>query len=250
MKSSFTFFSFLMIICLLACQTPREISATQLINESVKAHGFDQSEFTIEFDFRDYHYELIRKSGYYSYSRQKLVEDQIIKDVMTSKKKLHRFVNDSLIQLPDSLTQDYSSSLNSVHYFFQLPKPLKDPAVIAEVLGIVSIKGKSYWSLKISFHEEDGGEDFEDEFRYWIHTESYRIDYLAYNYLTDGGGTRFREAFNPSEIEGFYFQDYKNFKPPNKFESLDNLPLLFEKGQLEKISLIENKNIRISKLLH
>ncbi|MEK9612413.1 MAG: DUF6503 family protein [Flavobacteriaceae bacterium] len=250
MKSSFRYFSFLMVLFLLACQSPHSINPTLLINKSVKAHGFDQSEFTIDFDFREYHYKLIRKPGFYSYTRQKSNQDQIIRDVMTSKKKLQRFVNDSLFQLPDSLSQNYSSSLNSVHYFFQLPKPLEDPAVIAEVLGMVSIRGNRYWSLKISFNEENGGEDFEDEFRYWIHTATYRIDYLAYNYQTDGGGTRFREATNPREIEGFYFQDYKNFKPQNKDESLDNLPLLFEKGELEKVSLIENNNIRVSKQLN
>ena len=40
-----------------------------------------------------------------------------------------------------------------------------------------------------------------------------------------------------------FFQDYENYKPFQIFEQLDNLPKLFEQGNLELISLIENKNI-------
>ena len=73
------------------------------------------------------------------------------------------------------------------------------------------------------------------------------LDYLAYNYLTEGGGTRFRQAVNKQLNKGFIFQDYINFKPNVKFVSLDSLPILFEAGNLIKVSNIKNKNIRVSK---
>ena len=71
------------------------------------------------------------------------------------------------------------------------------------------------------------------------------LDYLAYNYLTDGGGTRFRKAKNLRKIKGFLFQDYINYKPQVKISSLDSLPHLFEKDSLEILSIIENKNIKV-----
>ena len=67
----------------------------------------------------------------------------------------------------------------------------------------------------------------------------------AYNYLTDGGGVRFREAKNIREIDGFLFQDYNNYKPKNKATALDSLPKLFEKASLLLISEIKNKNIKV-----
>ena len=79
-----------------------------------------------------------------------------------------------------------------------------------------------------------------------INKETFQIDYLAYNYLTDGGGTRFRKAQNKRNIEGFWFQDYLNFKPLLPFPALDSLPIYFEQGKLQKVSQIENKNITVS----
>jgi hypothetical protein len=131
-------------------------------------------------------------------------------------------------------------------YFFQLPKPLQDPAVKAELLNPTTIKGQTYWTIKITFNQEGGGEDFQDEYRYWISQEDYKIAYLAYNYLTDGGGTRFRKAQNAREINGIGIQDYVNYKPYQKFISLDSLPQLFEKDSLIEVSLIENKNIKVT----
>ena len=135
--------------------------------------------------------------------------------------------------------------MNSVIYFFQLPKPLEDRAVNPILLNPIEIEGNEYWSLRITFDEEGGGNDFQDEFRYWINKENYHIDYFAYNYLTDGGGTRFRKAKNLRKINGFLFQDYINYKPQEKIISLDSLPLLFEKDSLEILSIIENKNIKV-----
>ena len=164
---------------------------------------------------------------------------------MSSNKGLKRFIDNVPKELSDSLAEVYSSSLNSVMYFFQLPKPLQDDAVRYELMDEIKIEEETYWTLKIYFEEVGGGEDYQDEYRYWINQDSYQIDYLAYNYLTDGGGTRFRKAINKRRIKGILFQDYQNFKPSKKFESLDTLPKLYQKGIISQISLIENKNITV-----
>jgi len=170
----------------------------------------------------------------------------------------------------------YSNSLNSVMYFLQLPKPLLDDAVHSELLGEIKIEEATYWTIKVYFSEEGGGqdyqdeyrywinqdtyeidylaynynaegggEDYQDEYRYWINQDSHEIDYLAYNYNAEGGGIRFRKAINKKRVKGILFQDYQNFRPSNKFEPLDNLPLIYEEGLLSQISLIENKNITV-----
>ena len=164
---------------------------------------------------------------------------------MTSNSKLRRYLDEIPLKLSDSLKDIYSNSLNSVMYFFQLPRPLNDPAVIADYDGEKIISNKVYWTLKVKFQEKDGGKDFQDEFRYWIDPKTGYIDYLAYSYLTDGGGTRFRKAKNIRENNGFIFQDYTNLRPAKKFTSLDSLPILYENGKLILVSEIENKNIKV-----
>jgi len=236
-----------MLLFFLSCQSPKSENAEEIIQKALHQSGFDKLSFSVDFDFRDYHYTLTRKPSFYSFSRSTIQKDVEVKDVMTSSKPLQRFIDGKVIQLSDSLQRVYSNSLNSVMYFFQLPKPLQDTAAINELVGAVVIHGDTYWTLKVTFKEEGGGEDFQDEYRYWINQKNHEIDYLAYNYLTDGGGTRFRRAINKRKIVGIFFQDYVNYKPFQKFEQLDSLPSLFEQEELEQVSLIENKNIRVVK---
>lgn len=244
---SFQKIVFPIFLFFLSCQSPKSENAQEIIQKALHQSGFDKSSFSVDFDFRDYHYTLIRKPSFYSFSRSTIQKDVDVKDVMTSSKPLQRFIDGKMILLSDSLQRVYSNSLNSVMYFFQLPKPLQDTAAINELVGAVVIHGETYWTLKVTFKEEGGGEDFQDEYRYWINQKNHEIDYLAYNYLTDGGGTRFRRAVNKRKIEGIFFQDYVNYKPFQKFEQLDSLPSLFEQEELQQVSLIENKNIRVVK---
>jgi len=243
---SFDKLIFFTFIFFASCQTPLTPTPEEIIAKSVEAYGFDSDRFEISFDFREYHYFLKRNGASFTYTRQTIKNDQVIFDRMSSEEPLKRKVNDTLISLQDSLQNLYSNSLNSVMYFFQLPKPLQDPAVKAELLNPSTINGQTYWTIKITFNQEGGGEDFQDEYRYWISQEDYKIAYLAYNYLTDGGGTRFRKAQNAREINGIGIQDYVNYKPYQKFISLDSLPQLFEKDSLIEVSLIENKNIKVT----
>ena len=71
------------------------------------------------------------------------------------------------------------------------------------------------------------------------------INKSTYNYLTDGGGVRFRKAKNIRNINGFLFQDYVNYKPKIRSTPLDSLPILFQKDSLQIVSTIENKIIKI-----
>ena len=63
----------------------------------------------------------------------------------------------------------------------------------------------------MTFDEEDGGEDFDDIYIYWIDKETFKPDYLAYQFSVNKGGIRFREAFNERIINGIRFVDYKNY---------------------------------------
>ena len=235
---------FLLCTFLLSCSSEYS-KEKQIIEKSVQVYGWNQKEFSIVFDFRDYRYKLTRKPDFFSYQRSTVKKGVLVRDVMTSNSKLKRYLDENPFILSDSLTDIYSNSLNSVMYFFQLPRPLNDPAVIANYNGEQAISNKVYWTLKVKFQEKDGGKDFQDEFRYWIDPKSGYIDYLAYTYLTDGGGTRFRKAKNVRENNGFIFQDYTNFRPVKKFTPLDSLPILYEKGKLILVSEIENKNIKV-----
>lgn len=198
----------------------------------------------IEFTFRDKKYRSSRNSGFYKLERIKKDSVNIIHDVV-SNKGLMRFVNKEMVIVPDSLAREISDGVNSVHYFAQLPYGLNSESVHKKLLGEDSIKGTDYYEIEVTFSEEGGGTDFDDVFVYWINKESFTVDYLAYKYATNGGGVRFREAYNPRVVEGIRFVDYNNFKPDNKEVNLSELDHLFVEGELKLLSKIETENVKV-----
>ena len=149
------------------------------------------------------------------------------------------------IEVSKEWADKYSKSINSVLYFFQLPYLLNDLAVKKTDQGIKQIKGKSYHQIKVSFQIENGGDDFEDEYLYWIDVNTFEVDYLAYNYITDGGGVRFRSAINKRRVDGLLVQDYINYAPVDKKMPLFNLIAQFEKEALIERSRIINSDITL-----
>ncbi|MEL7534879.1 MAG: DUF6503 family protein, partial [Bacteroidota bacterium] len=140
----------------------------------------------------------------------------------------------------------YSNSVNSVLYFIRLPYGLNDPAVNKKYLGEESIKGKKYHKIEVTFEQEGGGKDYDDVFVYWLDQQSHYLDYLAYSYETDGGGLRFRKAFNARTIGGIRFQDYVNYKAELQAgREAASLGLLYEAAELDSLSSIINENISL-----
>ena len=184
---------------------------------------------------------LKNNGGDYIYTLEKEVDGTKVYDVMTNN-SFQRFIGDTLLDLSEEEANKYANSLNSVIYFATLPHKLNDGAVIPEILPNANFWGKEYKTLKVSFKADGGGQDHDDEFRYWINVETNTVDYLAYQYATNGGGVRFREAYNPRTVSGIRFQDYVNYEASVE-TPLDSLPELFEKGTLKELSRVETEEI-------
>ena len=198
------------------------------------------------FDFRDRSYSYKMNGDQFEYTR--LYVDSTgtqTYDVLTNE-GLTRTINGVEQQLLDERRNAYSNSVNSVIYFAFLPYRLNDAAVIKTSLGSIKILDKMYHKIMVTFSREGGGEDFQDVFIYWFDTEDYSMDFLAYEYQTNGGGVRFREATNRREINGILIQDYINYKPLKGAEfELIEIDQHFEQGKLEKLSIIDLKNVNI-----
>lgn len=235
----------LLIATLVACE-PGEISqAQQVVDQAIESHGgdnFDQAHF--RFRFRDRTYEWQRKGGRFEYKR--IFTDSIghqTTDILNNN-GFTRLVEGTEVEVPQERADAYSNSVNSVIYFALLPYRLNDEAVQKEYLGETEIRGTPYHKIKVSFDQEGGGEDFEDEFIFWFHIDRYTMDYMAYSYQTEGGGMRFREAYNPRIIGGILWQDYINYKPATEDASLERLDEFYEQGRLKELSRIELEDIQ------
>jgi len=167
-----------------------------------------------------------------------------VRDILTND-GLQRQINDTTTKLQDSLILPVGNSINSVHYFVHLPYGLNAPAANKKLIGKDSIAGREYYEIKVQFAEEGGGTDHEDEYLYWIDTQNFEVDYLAYNFDVNGGGIRFRKAFNHRIIEGIRFVDYENYKYEELSTPLHKLDSLYEKRELDLLSLIETKDVKV-----
>ena len=235
------------IFCLACNSTEKETDpkAQEIIDASIAVHGGDlYSNSKIEFDFRDKTYGALRKGSDYTYARTSGDSSKFTHDLLING-EFAREVDGKAVDVTDEFKRKYSNSINSVIYFAVLPYGLNDPAVIKEYLGEKEIKGKKYHKIGVSFIEKEGGEDFDDEFVYWINMETNFVDYLAYAYHTDGAGTRFREAYNARVVNGIRFADYINYEGSHQFESVTDYDDRFVNNEMKELSRIELSNIYV-----
>lgn len=229
-----------------SCNESEEKSES-LISKAITRHGGKNLDsHSISFDFRNRKYTSQRDNGRFTY--QRIFTDSVgkhIRDVLNND-GFQRFINDQAIELETEKSDAYSSSINSVLYFALLPYPLTDPAVKSTYLGQTTIEDKKLDKIKVTFSEEGGGSDFEDEYIYWFDAVDRTLEYLAYNYQVEGGGARFRKAINRREIGGILFSDYINYKPAVDNLDVESFDTLYISGGLKELSRIKLENIVVN----
>lgn len=221
-------------------------TAKNIIHKSIIGTGLDNLKpGKSSFEFRNKYYTYsYTQGGKFLYTRSQTDSSgNTIKDEL-SNNGLIRSINDTIINLNAEDEQKYSNSINSVIYFAFLPLWLEDDAVIASYLGTEEINHIQYFKIKVEFQEEGGGEDFNDRFIYWFNPNDNSVDFLAYQYFTNEGGMRFREAYNPQLVNGVLFQDYYNYKPSSEIQ-LTDIAKAYQNNELELLSEIKLENPQV-----
>lgn len=230
-----------------ACKEKKHpgLNAQEIVDRSIEAAGGDRyGRSAVSFVFRGRTYTMESYSGRRLLKRITVTDTAVVTDIKEGN-EFRRLMNDSLVQVPDTMAVKYANSVNSVHYFAYLPYGLNDKAVNKELLGEATLDGKSYYKIRVTFDRLGGGSDYEDVFIYWINKETFAVDFLAYEYHTDGGGIRFREAYNERYVNGIRFADHHNYQAETGTDLLQ-LDSLFLTGSLTWLSDIELEDIRVS----
>lgn len=228
-----------------APQQSRRASQPTIIDSLLAAYGYAGDSLHIGFVFRDrsYHAQLYPQGRSYTST----YSDSLGQHTRSLAGAYTEQLNGHQVSLSPEDSAAHAASLNSVLYFALLPLPLADPAVQYTELQPQRIRGRQYRVLSLHFSPEQGGEDYSDKFLYWLDPTDLSIDYLAYSYLEDQGGTRFREAINQRRINGILFQDYLNYKGPAQPDSLPHIATLYQAGHLPLLSTIASSNIRVDR---
>lgn len=238
---------FLCFFFLVALSCEPEDKAKKIISQAIKAHGGDAyANKRIEFDFRQFHLVLDQQDGRFRYERTHRDSANVLTQEVLTNEGITRSLNGQRQTLDTAQTGKYSRAVNSIAYFVLLPYKLNDPAVLADYIGEGKVDGQLYDKIRVRFRAEGGGKDYQDTFFYWFNQQTHTMDFLSYR----EGGPRFRKAINPQTVGGIRFQDYVNYKGDDKdTTSVGNYDRRYEAGQLPELSRIEQKNIRVTRLL-
>lgn len=225
----------------------KELTADEIVYRAVAAHGgglYDNME--VQFDFRGRHFRAKIAEGSYEYERTYEADGRLVKDLIKDD-KYQRILDQREIQLKESELSSYKTATNTVIYFALLPFNLDNPVVNRQLMRPVDIKGEPYHKVEITYGKNGGGKDFENVYVYWVHQEKFTIDYLAYSFNINGGGVRFREAYNARMVNGIRFQDYINYTIDKDFPAQE-LDYAFVTDQLEELSRIDLDHIQVNLL--
>lgn len=233
------------LVCLSSCGDEKQkLSVDQVIQKTIERHGGEKyNNMEVEFDFRKRHFRAKISNGQYVYERSFRSSEGWVTDVW-SNDKFKRMIDQKEIKLDQQNLRTYRTATNSVIYFALLPFTLDDPVVNRQLMRSVEIKSKSYYKVEMTYDENGGGEDFENVYVYWINKDDFTIDYLAYSYNINGGGVRFREAYNQRDVKGIRFQDYRNYTIDKDFPAQE-LDYAFQTDQLKLLSEIRLENIKV-----
>ena len=217
----------------------------KIIDKSVAYYHMDKlKNASLEFVFRKAKFKAMQKDGQFKYERTFSDSTGNVHDILTNE-GFRRIVNGKELSLDSIDYAKYSQSLNAVIYFLYLPLKLNDPSVVKNYVAEVSIKGKTYHKLKISFDQSKGGADHNDVYYYWFDTEDYSMDHFAYS----SGGNRFREVLRIQNAGGVIFQDYINYQMPldDSITTILKYDSLYEAGKLRELSRIELLDMVLTK---
>ena len=212
------------------------IAVQNIIDKSIEVSGGNLYRTSnISFTLRDVGYELDNSTGRKILKRIINNDSTTILDILKHN-SFQRYIDGKAVIVADSM---------ATNYFAYLPYGLNDPAVNKKLLGETQIGDSQYYRVEVTFDEKGGGEDYDDIYIYWINKETFKPDYLAYEFNIDGGGTRFREAFNERIINGIRFVDYNNYKATANI-SVYELEALFKIKELELLSTIRLEDIDVN----
>lgn len=225
-------------------------NATEMLDRAYRAHGAGAlARASMSFGFRGEQYVATRDRGIFVYER--LYEDSAgtVRDFINNDGS-YREVNGRNVSINARTAASILGKINSVVYFASLPFPLRDPAVRSRYLGTTSLDGIAYSKIEVTFVQEGGGPDYQDRFVYWINRRTGHIEFLAYHYLTNETGSRFRRLVNPREVGGFRIVDHVNYRavPDTIGRNVDRFDELYENGALEVVSEVKHENVRVVSL--
>ncbi len=219
--------------------------AQQIVDKAIAAHGGElYKQARISFTFRGKRHTVQQDDQGYHYKRSFTEEGEQILDVYKNG-EFTRTVNGQVVSLSERKLARQIEDINGVSYFAMPPYKLNDAAVVKEFLGEVSIQGKTYNKVRVSFEGDGGGDSPDNIFYYWFDQATGLMEYLGYN----KHGNRFRAPYNPRVVNGIRFVDNVNFGGGDfSGDDIATYDKHYEAGELKELSRIILEDVEVEVL--
>jgi len=231
---------------LVMCGCQVEGGPDWVVAQSIERYGGSRFvDVQIQFEFRGTPFAMTRQEGGFHYQRTVRGPDgQMVTEVMEDGGTWAEVGGARVSLSPDEI-YEVETAVNSVIYFSFLPFRLDDGSVILRDLGSAEVAGEPYYKIEATFEQEGGGTDWDTRFVHWFHRDRLTLDYLAYSYSRDGGGSRFRRAVNRRDVGGLTIQDYENYAGDSATRDIAELDRLYDEGALELLSMVELERVEV-----
>lgn len=179
--------------------------------------------------------------------------DHRVTRVRDGQEQIVRLTNDGVDLIADGQTrsldgpeaQKLTTFVNERIYFPFLPYRLNDPGVIKTDLGEETWGNRTLRKVKVTFQ---GAAADGDEYVYWFDPRTARLEQFAYSFTNNGGGLRFRRAFDYRRVGGLLFFDAENLGLSGTEHRVDEITPEFVSTNMSNVSTVKLSEIAVRPL--
>ncbi|CAN5476623.1 hypothetical protein BH23BAC4_BH23BAC4_09280 [soil metagenome] len=225
-----------------------EQRAQQVVDRAINVHGGDAFErSTVSFVFRGDMFEIRNSPAGDWHVIQTTVDSLGTLRYVLHAQGVRAERDGEQVTLSAEESHALETTLNSVSYFALLPYRLNDPAAQKRHVRVDTIRAIEYDLVEVTFDQEGGGRDWEDRFLYWFARDFGTLDFMAYEFQTGDGGTRFRAATNPRRVGPLLITDHVNYTADREGQRarLEEYAHLYEHGAVEYVSNVNLAEVQV-----
>ncbi len=227
-----------------------QLTRVPIVDRSISYHGgerYEHSQTDLRMCSKSGCYDIQARvdGGLYRYDVTGTVRG-VTRRVLSSNDRLEMWADGGPATIPIERISAVRDWAMARVYFCFLPFRLNDQSVYKEDIGVESWDGRSLHKVKVTF-ASGSSTDADDEYLYWFHPETGRLEQLAYSFTGRPGGLRFRKATKYRRIGDILFFDQQNFGIEGDHYSVDEIDPAFVK-KMDHISTVELQEIRVEAL--
>lgn len=139
---------------------------------------------------------------------------------------------------------DSTSAITPLAYQHLLPFRLTGFITEEKYLGDTMIENKIFYKIEMVHSSKDLNDSTQCVVQYWINRDDFSLGFVSYSQIENTKtAIHFLKAVNPRKINNIRFYDYVDHQPKDSSVQMGDLELVFTKGELQELGVIELKNI-------